>query len=152
MPRQEAHRTRRMTCGGAAMLSRVYGASLIATCPVLNMLLGLAQNVEGCDAAKFERCLGAAEEHSRPRVGTTGTAGPWNLIPVISLNGDVQVLARSVVVFVRTICSRVADLGPIGGLERGTTVHGQVSVRGVRSPQLFAPEAQPGALRGTVRA
>ena len=52
-----------------------------------------------------------------PRVGTTGTAGPWNLIPVISLNGDI---ARSVMVLVRTICSRVADLGPIGGLARGT--------------------------------
>ena len=60
--------------------------------------------------------MGAAEEHSRPRVGTTGTAGPWNLIPVISLNGDVQVLARSVMVLVRTICSRGADLGPIGAL------------------------------------
>jgi hypothetical protein len=99
---------------------------------------GFAQKVEGCDAAKFERCLGAAEEHSRPRVGTTGTAGPRNLIPVISLNGDVQVLARSVVVLVRTICRGVADLGPIGGVAEARTVHCQVSVTGVKKVEEFA--------------
>jgi hypothetical protein len=81
--------------------------------------------------------LGAAEEVSRPRVGTTGTTGPQNLIRVISLNGDVQVLARSVVVFDAQFAA-VARISAQEVLHEARTVPCQVSVRGVRKVEEFA--------------
>ena len=45
---------------------------------------------------------------------------------------------RDLLVFVRTICSRATNLGPIGVCRQAYTVHGQGSVTGVQRVEEFA--------------